>query len=504
MVRKSAIIIGAGAAGLACGSYLRMNGYETAVYERCAMAGGVCVAWKRKGYLFDGATNWLPGSAPSVNFNAIWKELIDFSEMPLIDFDEFLKLELANGAALHVYTDALKLRQEMLSLAPEDHSRIMEFTNAVMTASRLQLPVLKPPALFNAFDLAKLAATSLPLGLFFSRWKPCSIEQYAAGFKNENLRALFKLIFMRHEFFSVMGLIMSLGWMHARSAGYPLGGSNHLIGLLEKRYNGLGGTLTCGMGVQKIIVETSRCAGVVLDNGKEHRADLVVSACDGHATFEKLLGGKFTPQAYVKAFASERIFPSMIQVSLGIGRLFPEATHKMTIPFVNPVCAGSDNGMSHMMVRFTGFDPCFAPAGKTAVVVHLRTTDYAYWENLRATAPDDYKKEKERMCESVIDTLETRFGNVRALVETTDVTTPATWIRYTGNWKGSYQGWAPTPRVVGSTFPKTAPGLRDFYMTGQWVEPPGGLPRVIISARQAVQIICHDDHKPFSTTTPES
>lgn len=48
---------------------------------------------------------------------------------------------------------------------------------------------------------------------------------------------------------------------------------------------------------------------------------------------------------------------------------------------------------------------------------------------------------------------------------------------------------------------KTLPGLDNFYMIGQWVEPGGGLPVVAISGRDIMQIICHKDGRKFITKT---
>jgi len=49
----SMVIIGAGIAGLSTGCYARMNGYKTDIYEMHRVPGGLCAAWKRKGYTFD-------------------------------------------------------------------------------------------------------------------------------------------------------------------------------------------------------------------------------------------------------------------------------------------------------------------------------------------------------------------------------------------------------------------------------------------------------------------
>ena len=63
-------------------------------------------------------------------------------------------------------------------------------------------------------------------------------------------------------------------------------------------------------------------------------------------------------------------------------------------------------------------------------------------------------------------------------------------MRYTGNWQGSYEGWLPTPRILGRRIPYTLPGLKNFYMAGHWVVAGGGLPSAALSGRYVAQMIC--------------
>jgi phytoene dehydrogenase-like protein len=86
-------------------------------------------------------------------------------------------------------------------------------------------------------------------------------------------------------------------------------------------------------------------------------------------------------------------------------------------------------------------------------------------------------------------------------VEQADLATPATYEHWTGNWQGSYQGWLPTPRILGRRLPYTLPGLENFYMAGQWVETGGGLPPSALSGRYVTQLICARDSKVFTATT---
>jgi protoporphyrinogen oxidase len=55
-MEKSMIIVGAGIAGISAGCYARMNGYKTTILEMHSIPGGLCTAWKRKGFTFDIST----------------------------------------------------------------------------------------------------------------------------------------------------------------------------------------------------------------------------------------------------------------------------------------------------------------------------------------------------------------------------------------------------------------------------------------------------------------
>ena len=80
--------------------------------------------------------------------------------------------------------------------------------------------------------------------------------------------------------------------------------------------------------------------------------------------------------------------------------------------------------------------------------------------------------------------------------------TPVTYERYTGNWQGSYMGWATTTETMGKSMSRTLPGLGSLYMAGQWVFFSGGVPGAVMSGRHVMQVICKQDKRPFVTTVP--
>lgn len=126
-------------------------------------------------------------------------------------------------------------------------------------------------------------------------------------------------------------------------------------------------------------------------------------------------------------------------------------------------------------------------------------SDYFYWKKL-AEDMSVYVQKKEETAGQIIGLLEQRFPGIADQVEVTDVATPLTFERYTGNWKGSFEGWLITPKnayTMMKPMPQTVPGLKNFYMCGQWVEPGGGLPTSIMSARRLMKQICKEDGRRF-------
>jgi phytoene dehydrogenase-like protein len=80
-----------------------------------------------------------------------------------------------------------------------------------------------------------------------------------------------------------------------------------------------------------------------------------------------------------------------------------------------------------------------------------------------------------------------------------DVSTPVTFEKSTGNWRGTFLSWKITTETLRLRMSKTLPRLKNFYMAGQCVEPGGGVPTAALSARDVTQFICKKDKRPFIT-----
>ena len=56
--------------------------------------------------------------------------------------------------------------------------------------------------------------------------------------------------------------------------------------------------------------------------------------------------------------------------------------------------------------------------------------------------------------------------------------------------------------AMGKGMDKTLPGLENFYMAGQWVEPGGGVPTAAQSGRRIIERLCKQDGKGFVAQVP--
>ena len=495
MPEKSIAIIGAGVAGLAAGCYGRMNGYRTRIFEMDVRPGGLCTSWKRGDYTFDGCLHWLVGSREGA-FHKFWREVGALQGAQVVDFERFFAYEGADGRTVEFYNDPDRLAAHLLEIAPEDAAVIKKFAAAVKRAASFETSLDKPAELYTLGDRLKVVAAMLPHMGLFMKWGRVSLRDFAARLKNPLLAEA-----MTHGFFAdaaVLHFIITLAWMWRRNAGYTVGGSLALSKRIEKRYLDLGGDVSYGARVAKVLVEDDRAVGVRLADGTEHPADCVISAADGRTTIFDMLDGRYVDDKIRGYYEELPVFTPLLYLSFGVDGAYEGAPHCLTFNFASPPRVAGE-AVERAMLRVYNFDPTLAPPGKTVMTV-IFESNCDYWKKLRDEDPDGYRTGKDRVAAAVLDELDRRFPGIKNKVEAQDVATPATFERYTGNWQGTYEGWRISPRALTLRMDKTLPGLADFWMAGQWVMPGGGLPSALLAGRQVLQLICHGDRRAFTAT----
>lgn len=488
MEKRDVFIVGAGIAGLTAGCYLQMNGFNVTIYESHNISGGLCTSWKRKDYIFDGCIHTTIAFSNKYKISAWLSELIDFDKMQYHYFDELSLIKLRDGREFHFYTNPDKLEPELLKIAPEDGKFVKNMINSVKAFAKYDMQMSKPIELWTPIDYYLRQFITAPYVGHLSRWSKSlktTIEKCKSGILKEILNQDF---FSRYPFYF---FFISIGQMNDKSVGYPIGGSRNFAKQIENKFVSLGGKIKFNSTVNKIIVKDNKATGIILEHGEKiENNQLIISAADGYNTIFNLLDGKFLDKRIRRRYDNHPKWPSIVLVSLGISRTFANEPSLIDIRLDNKLIIDDQTASDSIPVTIYNFDSNLAPEGKTCLRVILHTGNYLYWSNLRNSDPKRYDFEKDRIANEIVEILEKHIGHIKNCLEQIDVSTPATFSRYTNNWNGSIQGWEWLPGLIPEHIKSNLPKLKNFWTTGQWTMPGGGVAGAFINARDLVRIIC--------------
>jgi Flavin containing amine oxidoreductase len=240
---------------------------------------------------------------------------------------------------------------------------------------------------------------------------------------------------------------------------------------------------------------------VECEDGTTLPASTVVSCADGYTTIFKMLQGRFVDKKINFLYEKCQTFTALIQISLGIKKTFPNTPHTLNLILPEPILVDDETALDCFEVESFGSYSGLCGEGTTMITVRL-PTKYQYWIDLKKSDPRRYRAEKKNVLRKIITIMDKRFPGLAKSVERFDVATPATFVRYTNNWRASYEGWLPTPEILGRRIRYSLPNLKNFYMAGHWVIPGGGLPSAALSGREVAQMVCADKKKSFVATRP--
>lgn len=502
-MEKKIVIVGAGIAGLSAGIYARMNGYHTAIYEMHDIPGGLCTAWERKGYTFDISMHMLSGSVSGA-FHDMWEEL-GVTQKFRFHFHDHMSYVEGKEKKFLLSTDKKRFEEDLLALSPEDADLIREFTRLIFGPDMMKAVFLKPKKLKNFMDSVREFTAILPLMRTFGKYGQMTIQEFAERFKDPFVKQVIRFFIdspgwpmERFPMVALAGFVKS----SVTEAGAPLGGSQQVIYHLEERYRKLGGEIHYKSRVKDLILEEDRVKGIVFEDGSEQRADTVIWAGDGHTLIYGILAGRYISEQMKDMYENWIPVKSIVHVMMGVNRDLSEQPHSTIFEVDEPITiAGTEHHWLSMLHHC--FDPSMASEGKSAVEVWY-ASEYPYWAELYKDKKA-YKAEKKRIADYTLRQLEKRMPGFTSQVEVIDVPTPATYHRYTGNWKGSPDGWYVTVDNMRVQEPvRSLPGLEGLKMVGQWTAPFTGTVIATLSGRQLIQLMCKEDGKRFVTSPGSS
>jgi phytoene desaturase len=78
------------------------------------------------------------------------------------------------------------------------------------------------------------------------------------------------------------------------------------------------------------------------------------------------------------------------------------------------------------------------------------------------------------------------------------VASPQTYERYCNAYRGAFMAFWPTLKGKQLAHNGQIRGLDNLVLSGQWLQPPGGLPVALITGKDAIMRLCRKVKKEFA------
>jgi phytoene dehydrogenase-like protein len=488
---KKIIIIGGGVAGLSAGIHAQQYGFESIIYEKHSVVGGQCTGWDRKGYHIDGCIHWLTGTKKGSDLYDTWVNVGALGDTEIIQLDNFGTYEV-EGVTLTLWKDLGRLQREWSELSPVDAPLIEELVRDIRAVQSMDMPAKMPISMLPLKELLALGKAMKSAGGVMNKSGKISCGEYAERYQHPALRKLFQ--FSMPEGYSIAAFIFSMGTFTSGNGAVPKDGSKAMALRMEKRYKELGGKVVTNTSVEEIIVKNNQAAGVRFLDGTTEKADYVIASNDVKITFDRLLKGKYQDKKFEMRYNNPTDYglPTSIQIAFGIAADLKD--YPNTLIFGTEPYEIGGNQYNELGIKNYAYEPSFAPQGCTLVISSISQTDkdYLYWERL-AQDKTLYKKEKERIANLLLERVVKRYPELTDKITVLDVATPMTYHRYTGAYHGAWMSFMMTPKSKSMMHSGKIKGLKNCYLTGQWLEPPGGLPVAVTTGKFTILRICKEE-----------
>ena len=533
MSQYDAIVIGAGHNGLTNAAYLAKAGLKVVVVEKNDYIGGAAVSRE----LHDGWTYSNCSYVCSMMRQAIHRDL-DLGRHGLILVPYLGTVNFGDhGETLVAYHDEQAAYLELKRHSPHDADAMFRFQADLTRYSQLIRKTLMrtppDPTSFRLRDIRELiwlAKKFWALGekelyeyvRFFTMSAAEFLDDY---FENDLIKAAMaspgiigtalgvespgsSYILLHHVMGDVDGSIGA--WGLAR------GGMGAISQSIAEAMQGFGGELRTNAAVEKILVENGKANGVVLQNGDQLRAGIVVSNLDARRTFTKVMDRNDLPEGIYERAKNFKIRGSSGKVNIALSRM-PKFTGLPDNRYINRGGQGFTGSLETMERAYdcwkrgrwsddpfvesvipSAWDPTVAPPGK-----HWMSNFIQYCPPKLAEGPWTPAK-RDAFGESVIAKIERYSPGFRDLIVHMEVRTPHDIESEIGLTEGNiFQGELTIDQLF---FNRPFPGygqyrmpVKSLYMCGSSTHPGGGVSAVC--GANAAREILMDLKKP--NTVPD-
>jgi phytoene desaturase len=483
-MNKNVHIIGSGFSALAASCYLAKAGYKVTILEKNDTLGGRARQFKKEGFTFDLGPSWYWMPDVFERFFA------DFGKKPS---DYYTLDKLSPGYEVYFgENDSIKISDKLSEIYDEFENQevgsskhLKKFLGSAKsnydTAIKdlVYKPGISPLELVTTTTIARVTQ-------FFSTIR----KQVRKNIKNNKLIQIleFPVLFLGAKpsntpaFYNFMNYAdFGLGTWHPRGGMYKV--IEGMVSLAES----LGVQFEVNQNVEQILVDDAKNVKGLIVNGKEIKADLVLSGADYHHT-ETLLDQNL--RQYSESFWGKKTFaPSSLLFYVGFDKKIKNASHH-TLFFDTDFDKHAEEIYDNpkwptaplFYANFTSMtDKTSAPEGKEA----------GFFLIPLAPGIEDTEELREQYFHKIMDRFEALTNQkVKDNVLFKRSFCVKDFEKEYNSYKGNAYGMANTLLQTAFLRPRNKSNkVNNLYFTGQLTVPGPGVPPALISGKIASELI---------------
>ncbi|MBP8006636.1 MAG: phytoene desaturase [Acinetobacter sp.] len=487
---RQAIVVGSGFGGIASALRLRAKGYKVKIIDKCSMLGGRAQVFTRNGFKHDAGPTVITAPFLLEELFSLYQEKLSdhINLVPLTPWYRFYfsdKTTFDYGGSLE---DTLS---EIDKFEPRDKAGYLRLLNHSKNIFDIAFTKLSAIPFHQFFLMITLIPKLIVLRSYESVWGMVSRHLI-----NPKLRQAFSiqpLLVGGNPFSttSIYGLIHYLE--RAYGVFFAMGGTGAIVGALKSLMERNNIEIILNTTVKKLVVNDGKVSGLILEDGSQIDADLIVSNADATYLHQNMIDqdkvalssklklklAHYSMGLFVIYFGTTKQYPSVVHHTIWLGKTYKELLSNI---FDKKILSDDFSLYIH---RPTATDESFAPKGCDSFYVLCPVP------NLKAEI--DWSTEGNILKDKIIAALDqTILPDLKKHITSDFFMTPSDFKTDYLSTHGAGFSIAPLFRQSAwFRFHNKAEGIQNLYLTGAGTHPGAGLPGVLCSAKVIDQLIPH-------------
>lgn len=494
MADYDAIVIGAGCGGLTAGALLAHQGRKVLVLEQNERIGGCCSTFERDGFRFDVGASIVEVLKPmELVFQKLGTTLQ--KEVDLIPCDPIMSIVARDGSRITYPLSVEETGRIIAEISPEDGRRWHDFVAFMreLTAVALDTFFVEPADTLG--DLLSMAQKNPRLLKFLPVFLASYQDIIQRYFKSEKILATmgYQSLYFGYPPALVPGAFAMVPYSEHEGVYYPRGGMIQIPAALQRCGERAGMEVRLNSEVTRVLVHKRQAEGVVLADGTQITARLVISNINARTLYCKLIGEEVLPGLTRTGIRSYKYSKAVPMIYVGVDYTPPLASHHSFIAvtpegvndyWFNAVERGRLPDEPIGLICWPSHsDPSLAPAGHH--VLNLIPEGFYH------LAGTDWDAEKPHFVERTLDYLSRSVvPGLKEHVKVVDCATPLDFERRLRLPEGAiYAFQQDLPAMAVFRPAARSKSIRGLYLTGSSTHPGGGVPTTIASGYIAANLI---------------